>query len=372
MKKVEVSVIIPCMNEEKTIGKVLKKVKKAFSKNKIKGEIIVPDTSTDKSPSIARKLGAKVVDSPVRGYGNAYLVGFKAAKGDYIVMGDADNTYDFEKELPKFVKLLREGNDFVNGNRFKGKMQEGAMPPLHKYLGNPLLTNILNVLFGLRLGDVHCGLKAFKRKHLGKMNLQTAGMEFASEIMIAAAKNNLKMTEVPIDYFKRGGESKLSSFRDGWRHLRFMLMFSPKWTFSIPGWIFIVLGGFILLMLSQGLVQLGNVTLGPVTTTLGSLLLILGIQLVFMNMMSNKFLSAHYNKENPATNLEKMIGFGALLILIGIVINSNILLKWINGNMGDLSFGEINTSILSLTTIVAGILIIFQSFILSLFDIKVK
>ena len=214
----KISVVLPCQNEEQTIGQCIMEIKKT-----LKGmdyEIIVSDSSTDKSPEIARRLGAIVVRHE-RGYGNAYKEGLKHANGHYIIMGDSDGTYDFS-EIPLFLEELQKGYDFVIGNRFTGQMQKGSMPMLHKYIGNPFLTWLLNVTHGGSLGDVHCGFRAIKRDALQKLDLQSDGMEFASEMIIKALRQGMKIIEIPVSYRRRVGRSKMRSLRDGWRHVRFI------------------------------------------------------------------------------------------------------------------------------------------------------
>jgi len=216
----KISIVLPCQNEEKSIGVCIKKIKNALKEKDY--EIIVSDSSSDKSAEIAKKLNAKVIKHNKQGYGVAYLEGFKEIKGEYIVMGDADNTYDF-LEIPKFITELDKGYDLIIGSRLKGKIKKGAMKPLHRYIGNPLLTWIFNMLFDTKLSDTHSGFRAIKKNKLKKLNLKSPGMEFALEMLIKASKNKLRIQEIPIIYSKRAGESKLNSFRDGIRHLKLML-----------------------------------------------------------------------------------------------------------------------------------------------------
>ena len=233
---------MPCLNEAQTVGVCVQKARRAIKQLGISGEVVVADNgSTDGSPSIAEREGARVVHQPIRGYGAAYLAGIAAARGKFIVIGDSDNTYDFG-EIPRFLQPLRESADLVMGSRFKGEIKPGAMPWLHRYIGNPTLTGILNLLFRAGVSDAHCGMRAFTKDAYEKLGLQTTGMEFASEMVIKAAKVGLKITEVPITYYPRKGESKLHSFRDGWRHLRFMLMLSPTYLFLLPGALLFLIG----------------------------------------------------------------------------------------------------------------------------------
>jgi len=229
----DVSVVLPCLNEESTIGECIEKIKNVFRNLKLHGEIIVSDSSTDNSPTIAKKLGAKVIHPPEKGYGNAYLTGLSEAKGKIIIMADADGTYDLQ-EISKFIKILKNDNiDAVIGTRLKGKILPGAMPKLHRYIGNPLLTLIANILFGTRISDMHCGMRAITRKAWEKIKVVSTGMEFASEMIIKAAKKGLKIVETPITYHPRKGTpSKLNPIKDGFRHLKLLikLRFTKQFT----------------------------------------------------------------------------------------------------------------------------------------------
>jgi len=219
----DISVVMPCRDEEATIKKCINKVKKVFKENKLRGEIIISDSSADNSAKIARKLGVRVIKHNKKGYGNAYLEALKHAKGEYIVIGDSDNTYNF-LEIPKFLEALNQGYDFVIGSRLRGKIQPNSMKWLHQHIGNPLLTKIFNLLFKTNLSDTHSGFRAFKREILEKLNLKSEGMEFALEMITKVVKNNFKIKEIPINYYPReGGISKLNSFKDGFRHLTFMI-----------------------------------------------------------------------------------------------------------------------------------------------------
>jgi len=229
----EISVILPCRNEEQALPFCLKQIKETIKKNNLSAEIIVSDSSTDKSPEIANRENLVLVKHDKEGYGMAYLEAFKIAKGKYIFMADADGTYDFG-EIPNFIRYLKEGYDLVLGNRFAGEIEKGAMPLQNKYLGNPILSGILRFFFKTKIKDSQSGMRAITKKALQKLNLQTAGMEFASETIIKALKNNLKIKEIPINYYKRKGLSKLRPFSDAWKHIRFMLLYSPLFLFFIP------------------------------------------------------------------------------------------------------------------------------------------
>ncbi len=284
----EVSVILPCRNEEATIGICINKIKQVFEKENIDGEIIVSDSSVDNSARIARELGATVIEHGKKGYGIACLEGLKKAEGKFLIIGDADDTYDF-LELPRFLDVLRKGYDIVIGSRLKGKIKKGAMPFSHRYIGNPLLSAILNLFFNAKVSDAHCGLRALRGDALEKLNLRTTGMEFASETIISAVKNKLRIAEVPVSYYCRKGESKLKSFSDGWRHLRFMLMYSPTHLFLIPGFSIFAFGFLILLLLlKKDLIFLG-LSMDINSMFLGALLTILGYQIVNIGLYAKVY-----------------------------------------------------------------------------------
>src|SRR5438093_165973 len=241
-----VSVVIPCLNEAASVERCVELARDALESNAITGEVVVVDNgSTDGSAELAAQAGARVVHEPRRGYGSAYLAGFDAARGTYIVMADADLTYDFN-DIPRFIEHMEGGAELVLGDRMDN-IKPGAMPWLHRYVGNPVLTGTLNLFFRTGINDAHCGMRALRRDVLPRLDLQTTGMEFASEMVIRAAKENLAIDQIPIEYHPREGESKLSSFRDGWRHLRFLLVHSPTHLFLIPGAVLAGLGILIMI-----------------------------------------------------------------------------------------------------------------------------
>src|SRR4051794_22167604 len=240
----KVSVVIPCLNEAENIEECVTRARSVMREHGIAGEVVVADNgSEDGSAALASGAGARVVHEPRRGYGSAYLAGFEAAQGDYIVMADADMTYDWN-EIPRFVEHLDAGGELVMGDRMDN-IQPGAMPWLHGYVGNPILSGVLNVFFKTGVRDAHCGMRGFRREILPRLDLRTTGMEFASEMVIRASKERMDIRQFPIEYHPRGGESKLSSFRDGWRHLRFLLVHSPTHLFVLPGLVMCVLGVLI-------------------------------------------------------------------------------------------------------------------------------
>src|SRR5690349_4557779 len=239
-----VSVVIPCLNEAENIVECVTRAKNVLAEHGLSGEVIVADNASDDgSPELAKQAGALVVHEPRRGYGSAYLAGFAAARGEFVVMADADLTYDWD-EIPHFVQKLDEGADLVMGDRMDN-IHPGAMPWLHRYVGNPILSGVLNVFFRTGVRDAHCGMRGFRRAVLPQLDLRTTGMEFASEMVIRASKEKLAISQIPIEYHPRGGQSKLSSFRDGWRHLRFLLVHSPTHLFLLPGLVMLVVGTLI-------------------------------------------------------------------------------------------------------------------------------
>ena len=373
---VEVSVVIPSLNEEKTIGVCIKKIKKVFEKYNIIGEIIVADNSTDKTPEIARSLGAKVVTPDRRGYGYAYLYGFRFTKGKYIVIGDADNTYDF-LEMPKLLEPLKKGEaDLVIGSRFKGKILDGAMPWLHRYIGNPVLTWFLNFFFKACVSDAHSGFRAFTREALEKMKLRGDGMEFASEMVMRAVWAGLRIKEVPITYYPRQAESKLNSFKDGWRHLKFMLLYAPSYLFVLPGMLLFVLGMALVLLISAGLAKFGSIHLGIHSMVASSLMAITGYQLIFLGL-AGKVYRAKMDMPNDKIvefltkrlSLEKGATVGTLIFLVGFAYTAYLVWKWVSSGFKDLPM--LNQDVLAFTLLVIGLQTVFYSFFLSMLGEKV-
>jgi len=360
---VDVSVVIPSLNEAATIGTCIEKVKTVFREQGLDGEIIVSDNSIDETPDIARSLGAVVVTPDERGYGYAYLYGFRDARGEYVVMGDADDTYDF-LEVPRLLEPLMDGEaDFVIGSRFNGSMEPGAMPWLHRWVGNPLLTWFLNLSFGAEVSDAHCGLRAFRRDALEEMDLRSSGMEFASEMIMEAARVGLRIREVPVSYYPRkGGSSKLNSFSDGWRHLRFMLLYSPARIYEYPGallfFIGVVIMALALLRLNVGFVPRVNSMIG------GSLLTLVGFQVyffgVFTRMVRGQSLSRVFT-------LERGTAAAVLLFVAGLAWTG-----WlVSGVLGG-GNPPVEWSILGLILMVLGMQSFFSSFMLSIMSLGRK
>ncbi len=373
-ERVEVSVVMPCLNEKDTIGPCLERAAQALRDARLRGEIIVADNgSTDGSAEIARERGARVVVQPERGYGAAYMAGIGAARGRFVVIGDSDNTYDFH-DLPRLVEALRQGNDLVLGSRFKGTILPGAMPWANRYIGNPLLTGMLNVLFGLKISDAHSGLRAFTREAYGRMQLQTTGMEFASEMVIKASLARLKIGEVPITYHPRLGDSKLQPLGDAWRHIRFMLLFSPAYLFLLPGAVAMALGLLLVLALVRGPLYLGSLYVGIHFMVLGSLLAVVGQQMVSFGISARAYAFSEQLISQDRWlqafmryySLERGLLLGGLLAGLGLAIFLYVLLEWL---AGDVRFGQLihlHEAIGASTLMMIGVQVIVASFFLSL------
>ena len=375
-KNILVSVVMPCLNEEETLGTCIQKAQNTLKDLDIQGEVVVADNgSTDASVEIAERLGARVVHQPLRGYGAAYLAGISAAEGQYIVIGDSDDTYDFT-DLERFITPLRDGCDFVIGNRLKGEILPGAMPKLHRYLGNPVLTGILNVLFRSGVSDAHCGMRSFTREAYQQMGLQTTGMEFASEMVIKAIKTELKIKEIPITYYPRKGESKLNSFRDGWRHLRFMLMLSPTYLFLIPGILLFLLGLISTVALLPGPLQIGSRAYDIHVMVLTCLLCLLGYQVLLLGLSARtlsvtrgfsssdsliQFVYRHFT-------LEKGLLLGCVIFAVGFLIDGWIAYSWVKSGFGELQ--KVRPALFALLLMILGTQTIFSAFFLSMLGIS--
>ncbi|MGD0337119.1 MAG: glycosyltransferase family 2 protein [Candidatus Omnitrophota bacterium] len=374
--EIEVSVVLPCLNEEKTIGVCVNKIRDVFAKEKIIGEIIVADNkSSDRSREIASEAGAKVVVESRRGYGAVYLRGLAETRGKYIIMGDSDDTYNFY-DIPKFLNLLREGYDFVLGSRFKGKMKKGAMSWSHRYLGNPVLSGMCRVFFHTRLSDIHCGMRAFTNEAYHKMQLRTPGMEFATEMVVSALSHGLKITEVPIDYFPRAGESKLKPFSDAWRHIRFMLLYCPLWLYVIPGSIGLIFGTGILLLLLPGPFLFLRHYWDMHLLVFASVISILSYQLLSLGIFAHTFaVEREFIKRDKFTiffgryfTLERGIMLGLGLFFLGSFVTFFIFVEWFSRHFGALY--RIRELILAMTLLVIGLQTIFSSFFISLLFLK--
>ncbi|MCC7468361.1 MAG: glycosyltransferase family 2 protein [Burkholderiaceae bacterium] len=364
----DISVILPALNEETTIGICIGKIQQVFRSMGIRGEVIVSDSSTDATAEIAQSMGAIIVHPEHRGYGYAYLEAFRHARGRYIVIGDADNTYDF-LELPLLIRKLDEGADLVIGSRFKGEILEGAMIPLHRYIGNPLLTWVLNKVFGTDFSDTHSGFRAIRADSLKRLNLQSWGMEFASEMLIKASREGLIITEVPITYHPRGTPSKLSSYSDGWRHLRFILLLRPMPFLTIPGILCTLFG----LVLMAAFYTSANDPDGRTHSfILGTILLTGGFQLLLSGVVIRVYSAVHGFERREGLvekllnyqTLEKLLVAGSVLVLAGLIIGGYILWGWMEAGFGSLN--QIRNAVLSLSLVIIGLEIGFIAVFISM------
>jgi hypothetical protein len=365
--------VIPCLNEADSIALVVTKAKDTMAAEGIPGEVVVADNgSSDGSQRLAEEAGARVVHERRRGYGNAYMAGFAAARGRYILMGDADDTYDFT-QLGRFVGLMEDGADVVMGNRMKN-IQPGAMPWLHQYIGNPILTGTLNLFFKTGVSDAHCGMRAFRRDLLPALDLRTTGMEFASEHVIRASKLGLDIREIDIDYHPRKGESKLSSFPDGWRHLRFLLVHSPTWLFVIPGAVLLGLG-LLGMLVSLSDVDIFGRSWGLHAMIVSVLLAILGSQVLQIGAFGRTY-AAYYLGEHDRVldslrgklKLEHGLVAGGVLLLGGLVIVAVVVIDWLSNGLGSLR--EEKPALVGLTLVVLGVQTIFGAFFLSVLGLR--
>ncbi len=377
-----VSVVMPCLNEEKTLPACIVAARRGIAAAGITGEVIVVDNgSTDRSVAVAEAQGARVVRCDRRGYGNALRAGFAAAHGRFILMGDADESYDFA-ELPRFWKEIEAGHDLVMGSRLEGRIEPGAMPWLHRYVGNPALSGILRLLFRVPVSDAHCGMRAFTKEALARMDLRTGGMELASEIVIKAGGAGLRIGEIPVTLHKdaRGRPPHLRSFRDGWRHLRYMLMMAPNWLFFLPGLLSLGTGGLLIGALLPGPLRVGAVTFDVHTMLLGMALALLGVYLLLLGCFVKAF---SYTERLGATSaagfasalrrvkLEHGLVAGGAMVAVGLTGDLWFLAGWIAEGAGRLDAGAtLRPAILYTTLLVAGLQVFFGAFFLSMLGIS--
>jgi hypothetical protein len=375
----DLSVVIPCLNEANSIGICVGKAMQAFRTAGLRGEVVVADNgSTDGSVDIAEKLGARVVHVEQRGYGWALRAGIAASRGGFIVMGDADDSYDFG-EVPRFVEMWRQGYDVVMGNRFRGEIKHGAMPWHHKHIGNPALSTVLNLFFHAGIGDSHCGMRGFTRAVYDRMDLRSTGMEFASEFVIKAAQLRAKVTEIPITLWpdKRGRPPHLRSFRDGWRHLRFMLLYAPNWLFVLPGASLVAAGLFLVFWLLPGpRVVTPRVTLDVHTMIFGVIFTLLGVQILSIGVFAKVFSYAErFDRGNVSlkrvlthVTLESGLLLGGALFLTGFAGCAWVVWGWVTSGFGPLQ--EVRQVLFWSMWLFIGIQVIFASFFLSMLGIS--
>jgi hypothetical protein len=374
---IEVSVVMPCLDEARTVGRCVAKARACLEKLGVHAEIIVADNgSTDGSQQLAGAQGARVVDVAHKGYGSALQGGIAAARGKFIIMGDADDSYDFT-QLGPFVERLRQGDDLVMGNRFKGGIKPGAMPWMHRYVGNPVLSGILNLFFRTPIKDAHCGLRGFRKDAYQRLNLTTPGMEFASEMVVKASLSKQKISEVPTTLSPDGRERPphLRSFRDGWRHLRFLLLMCPLWLYLIPS--ALLLGGGLGLMawLTPGPRQVGGVVLDIHTMLLGTLCALLGYQTLWLwafakiHGWTSGLLPANTFSVNlfKHVNLERGLILGAALLLGGLCLNVWLFSHWFGRQMGTLDVqATFRCALWGFLLMITGVQTVYGSFFLSM------
>ena len=372
-----ISVVMPCLNEEQAIGICIKKLLKVFSENNIDGEIIICDNgSTDNSVTIAKSFGVQVVHQPKRGYGNACLKGFSYAKGKYLIMADADGTYDFN-EIPNFLrKLINEKNDFVTGSRYLNAFKVKSMPFLHRYIGNPLLTMILNFLFGVNYSDVYSGFRAFRHDAFKRIRPVSPGMEFNLELAINAKLAGLKIAEIPIVLHERIGKSKLQTFNDGWRSLRMMLLYCPNKLFIGPGILLFLLGILVHLVTLFGFIKYEGRALSNVTGIFAVIFSVIGFEILNFGLQVKTYSwSRRFEKRNilllkfyRTFTLERGLIIGAGMAAAGFFILMNIIIQWVHSNLMPLPHPE--WASFASTLIIIGSLTVFSSFSISAMSIK--
>jgi glycosyltransferase involved in cell wall biosynthesis len=377
-KQLELTILMPCLNEAETLAVCIKKAKQFINTHNISGEVLIADNgSTDGSREIAQNCGARVVEIPERGYGAALIGGCNAAYGKYVIMGDADDSYDFTN-LTLFLERLRAGDDLVMGNRFLGGIEKGAMPPLHRYLGNPVLSTIGRIFFPSKIRDFHCGLRGYNTESIRNLHLRTTGMEYASEMVVQAALHKLRISEVPTT-LRPDGRSRpphLRSWSDGWRHLKFLLMYSPNWLFFVPGLLLFIMGLGFSVVLTITPIIIGNVTFDVNTLVFTILLIIVGASIISTGVITKVFAEqSGYIPQNAGSIIGKITAergtfLGMMLVVIGIIGEIAATISWSRA-----SFGELNTNFLRFTLppfafIAIGIQIISTSFLADIIRIR--
>lgn len=374
----EVSVIIPCLNEAESVGFCIDKAYAAFRDLGIRGEVIVADNgSIDGSVELAREHGARVVHAEVKGYGSALRTGINSALGQFLILGDADGSHDFG-EIDRFIEKWRAGYDFVIGNRFRGEIKDGAMSWHHRHLGTPVLSTLLNLFFGAGVGDINCGMRGMTRALAQQLSLRTNGMEFASESLIKAAKSGARIAEVPITMWpdQRERPPHLRSFRDGWRHLRFMMLSAPNWLFLLPGGFLVALGLVIVLWLLPGPALAGKVELNTNTISLAMMLVLLGVHIFSIGLFVKVFC---YTERLSRTqhglvrwlkrlSLEHGLLLGAALFVVGLTGDAIVFLRWVSAGFGLLH--QVRMVFFCSLSLVLGIEVIFSSVFLSMLGIS--
>ncbi len=378
----ELTILMPCLNEAETLAGCIAEAQAFFRTSGVRGEVLIADNgSTDGSPEIAEANGARVAHVPERGYGNALRYGIAAAAGRYVIMGDADGSYDYSALMP-FVAQLRAGYDLVMGNRFAGGIEPGAMPNLHRYLGNPVLTMVGRLFFGGPARDFHCGLRGFRREAMGALDLRTTGMEFASEMVVKATMHHLRVTEVPTR-LRKDGRSRpphLRSWRDGWRHLRFLLLYSPRWLFLYPGMAAVLIGLIAMVALIIGPVRVGRFGFDIHSLLLAGLLVVTGTQAVFFSVLAQEFAiaerlvppSQRFHVFVARLPLEATLVAGLVLVVFGLVGIVAAVLAWGAVDFGGLRVREIMRVLVpAITAVTVGVQLVIASFFKGILNLKI-
>lgn len=380
MQEYELTILMPCLNEAETLETCIKKAQTFLATNNVNGEILIADNgSTDGSREIAEKAGARVVPIKQRGYGAALIGGCEAALGKYVIMGDADDSYDFLNLMP-FLEKLREGYELVMGNRFKGGIAKGAMPPLHQYIGNPVLSFIGRLFYKSDIGDFHCGLRGYNTESIRKLGLQTVGMEYASEMVVKATLYKLKIAEVPTTLSPDGRSRAphLRSFHDGWRHLKFLLMHSPSWLFLYPGIIFTAIGVVLMGFLVASTINIGSVGFDINTLLYASAMIMIGVNLILFNVFTRTYAEVSgfipvKEKKNRFLTVDRGIFIGFLLFFTGFLLTIVALVGWNKSGYGELNPQQMmRLTIPAVTAMVVGIQALFGSFFIGILKIKRK
>jgi hypothetical protein len=380
---VELTIVMPCLNEAETLTACITKGRDFFERSQTKGEIVVADNgSTDGSQALAMRLGARVIDVPVRGYGAALSAGIEAARGRFVVMGDSDDSYDFAK-LDNFLAKLRDGFELVMGNRFEGGIAPGAMPPLHRYLGNPVLSAIGRMFFATSVRDFHCGLRGFDKRAIQGLNLRTTGMEFASEMVVRASLAQLRITEVPTTLSPDGRSRPphLRSWHDGWRHLRFLLMFAPRSLFLYPGIAMILFGLLACALVLPGPLRMGSVVFDVHTLVIGMASIIVGTQvLVFFLLAKQHAISVgvlpigdNFAAFRRWFRLEYALLFAGALVLLGVSGILVAIFDWSAHSFGKLDYARMMRLVVPAVTLLAvGVQVAMGAFLSSILDLKIS
>ncbi|MAE97110.1 MAG: dolichol-P-glucose synthetase [Deltaproteobacteria bacterium] len=379
--EIEVSFVMPCLDEAETLEACIRAAQEAIETGSLKGEVVIADNgSTDGSQEIATRMGARVVEVPERGYGSALMGGFQAARGRFLIMGDADESYDFREALP-MIEALRAGADLVMGSRFRGRIEPGAMPWSHRWIGNPVLSFIGRLFFPSPVSDFHCGLRGLSRKAFEALNLRTTGMEFASEMVVKASAHGLRIAEVPITLHPDGRSRAphLRRWRDGWRHLRFLMTLSPRWTLFLPGLVLLGVGALLLALVGLGPLALGSVTFDVHTMLAGSLFVIVGYQAVTTAIAARIYAFeeelgppvAWMGRAFEVFTLERGLLAGAALAGVGAFLIGQLTWHWAQTGFGPLETSvTLRPMVLGSTFIAVGIQTLLMSFLFSMLGIR--